>query len=239
MQAQGDASAMFAPMFKANIVASLGDLAARLERPGARFLDIGVGVASLAIAMCRAWQGLHTVGLDTFDVPLDLARRNIERAGLADRIELRRTAVEDLREEEAFDLAWMPSIFIPAPVLASAAARVRAALRPGGWMLFPIGGLSGNDERARAVFALISETWGGARPHYRGGRVSAEGGGLLDRPRPPRPSRRAPVDCRPALMHPGLRSPCPRPPSTDDHVVRGCEPFLPAKRAGNGPRVSN
>ena len=28
-------------------------------------------------------------------------------------------------------------------------------------MLFPIGGLAGGDERARAVFALISETWGG------------------------------------------------------------------------------
>ena len=103
LQAQGDASAMFAPMFKANIVGSLGDLAARLDRPGARFLDIGVGVASLAIAMCRAWQALHAVGVDTFDVPLGLARRNVERAGLADRIELRQTAVEDLREEESFE----------------------------------------------------------------------------------------------------------------------------------------
>jgi protein-L-isoaspartate O-methyltransferase len=162
LQAQGDSSAMFAPMFKTNIVASLGDLAARLDRPGARFLDVGVGVASLAIAMCRAWPELQVVGVDTFDVPLGLARRNLERAGLTHRVELRQTAIEELRDEASFDFVWMPSIFIPGAVLGAAAARVCAALRPGGWMLFPIGGLTaGADETARAVFALNSELWGG------------------------------------------------------------------------------
>ena len=111
--------------------------------------------------MCRAWPELHVVGLDTFDVPLGLARQNVERAGLADRVELRQVGVEELRDEESFELAWLPSFFIPTPVLATAVARVHASLRPGGWMLFPIGGLAGNDERARAVFALISEVWGG------------------------------------------------------------------------------
>jgi SAM-dependent methyltransferase len=161
LQAQGDSSAMFAPAFKMNFVASMGDLATRLERPGARFLDVGVGVASLAIAMCRSWPTLHVVGLDTFDVPLGMARTNVERAGLADRIELRRSAVEDLRDEESFELAWVPSFFVPSSVLAAAVARVFASLRPGGWLLFPIGGFAGNDERARSVFALICELWGG------------------------------------------------------------------------------
>jgi 2-polyprenyl-3-methyl-5-hydroxy-6-metoxy-1,4-benzoquinol methylase len=161
LQSQGDASALMAPALKANIAPTLGDLAARLERPGARFLDVGVGVASLAISMCRCWPGLQVVGLDTFDVPLGLARQNVERAGLADRIELRQVAVEELHDEESFELAWVPSFFIAAPAMATAVARVRASLRPGGWMLFPIAGLPGNDERARAVFALITELWGG------------------------------------------------------------------------------
>jgi Methyltransferase domain len=161
LQAQGDASSMVAPSLKTHIAPALGDLAARLERPGARFLDVGVGVASLAISMCRVWPGLQVVGLDTFDVPLGLARQNIDRAGLADRIELRQIGVEDLRDEESFDLAWMPSFFVPAAVLPPAVARVRASLRPGGWMVFPVGGLAGGDERARAVLALISELWGG------------------------------------------------------------------------------
>jgi hypothetical protein len=51
----GDASAMFAPALKMNLAAGLGDLAERLDRPGGRFLDVGVGVASLSIAMCRLW----------------------------------------------------------------------------------------------------------------------------------------------------------------------------------------
>jgi Methyltransferase domain len=161
LQAQGDVSAMFAPALKMNLVAMLGDLAARLDRPGARFLDVGVGVASLSIAMCRLWPGLHAVGLDTFDAPLALARQNVERAGLTDRIELRKIAVEELRDEESFELAWLPSFFIPTAMLPGAVARVRASLRPGGWMLFPIGGFAGNDERARSVFALICDTWGG------------------------------------------------------------------------------
>jgi SAM-dependent methyltransferase len=160
LQAQGDASAMFAPMFKMNLVGSMGDLAARLEAPGARFLDVGVGVASLAIAMCRSFPTLHVVGLDTADAPLALARDNIARSGLGDRIELREIAVGDLRDEASFDFAWLPSFFIPEAELATAVARVRAALRPGGWLIFPSGGYVG-DESRRAIFALVSDLWGG------------------------------------------------------------------------------
>ena len=160
LQSMGDASGRFAPMFKGGIVASLGDLAARLERPGARFLDVGVGVASLSIAMCRAFPELHVVGLDNYDVPLGIARENVARTGLSDRIELRLLAVEDLPDEQAFDLAWLPSFFIAPAAIASAVARVRAALRPGGWMVFPVASSAG-DDRQRAVFALMGEIWGG------------------------------------------------------------------------------
>lgn len=160
LQAQGDASMAMVPLFKGHVVAGLGDLAARLERPGARFLDIGVGVASLAIAMCRAWPELHVVGLDSFDTPLALARQNVARAGLAERIELRKLAVQGLRDEAAFDLAWLPSFFVDAAVLPQALARVRAALRPGAWLLLAVSGVAG-PERTRAVFALISQLWGG------------------------------------------------------------------------------
>ena len=120
LQAQGDASAGFPPMFKARFVATLGDLAARLERPGARFLDVGVGVGALTISMCRLWPELHAVGLDIYDAPLALARDNLARANLGTRVELRQLAVEALRDEAAFDLAWLPSFFIPPAVLASA-----------------------------------------------------------------------------------------------------------------------
>jgi hypothetical protein len=131
LQARGDASAAFPPMLEVNIVAGLGDLAARLDRPGARVLDVGVGVGSLAIAMCRTWPELYAVGVDVFDAPLGIARENVARAALEERIELRKAAVEDLRDEASFDVAWLPAFFLGAAVK-GAAARVQASLRPGG-----------------------------------------------------------------------------------------------------------
>jgi 2-polyprenyl-3-methyl-5-hydroxy-6-metoxy-1,4-benzoquinol methylase len=158
LQAQGDASSAFPPMFKANIVPQLGDLGARLDAPGARFLDVGVGVASLAIAMCRAWPRLSVVGLDVADAPLAIARENVAAAQLADRIELRKIPVESLTDDVGFDLAWLPGIFIPE--VAAAARRVAGSLRPGGWILFPL--MAAHDApRPRAVGALLNELWGG------------------------------------------------------------------------------
>ena len=160
LQAQGDASAAFPPMLKANMVAALGDLAARLERPGAHFLDVGVGVGSLSIAMCRLWPELHAVGVDVFDVPLAIARENIARASLEARIELRKAPIEDLLDEASFDLAWLPAFFLGAAAAKGAAARGRASLRPGGGVLRPVAGAAG-DERQKAVWAMICDLWGG------------------------------------------------------------------------------
>jgi hypothetical protein len=159
LQAQGDASSVFPPMFK-NMLPQLGDLAERLERQGARMLDVGVGVASLAIGMCQVFPQISVVGLDIFDVPLGIARENVARANLESRIELRKLAVDELTDEGAYDVAWLPSFFIPSAVLERATARVFASLRSGGWMLFPAGS-SSPAERDRAITALVTNLWGG------------------------------------------------------------------------------
>jgi SAM-dependent methyltransferase len=161
LEAQGAASGGFPPMFRMLVVPSLDDLAERLERPEARFLDVGVGVARLAIAMCRAFPALHVVGLDPFEVPLAIARETVARERLADRIELRCSGIESLTEEHAFDLAWLPLVFIPGNLVTRAVERVHAALRPGGWVLVPTLGGAG-DALQRSVWALQNELWGGA-----------------------------------------------------------------------------
>jgi 2-polyprenyl-3-methyl-5-hydroxy-6-metoxy-1,4-benzoquinol methylase len=76
LQSQGDASAALAGMVK-SVLPELDDLGARLECPDASFLDVGVGVGALAIAMCRVFPQLRVVGIDTFDAPLALARKNV------------------------------------------------------------------------------------------------------------------------------------------------------------------
>jgi predicted O-methyltransferase YrrM len=161
LRAQGDASTSFAPMFKAHLLGALDDLAARLESPEARMLDVGTGVGALAIAMCRAFPALTVVGVDAWDAPLDLARENVTSAGLRERIELRQLDITNLRDEAAFELAWLPSFFISESSLPAAVARVRAALKPGGWLLFPIGASRSSDARQQATLSLVCELWGG------------------------------------------------------------------------------
>jgi SAM-dependent methyltransferase len=138
LQAAGDASAGFPAALRARIAPALDGLAGTLSRPGAAFLDIGVGVASLSIAMARSWPGLRIVGLEPWPAALAMARRAVMAAGLGQRIELREQAAQELPDVQAFDLAWLPSLFVPRDAIAPSLAAVRRALRPGGWLLVPI-----------------------------------------------------------------------------------------------------
>ena len=156
---------MFATALRNRLAPELGDLGERLARPGARFLDVGVGVASLAIAMCREFPALTAVGLDPYEVPLTLARANVAAAGLGDRVELRASTVEQLRDQAAFDLAWLPPFFLGRrEAVAEALARIRAALRPGGWVIMP--GVNPAAGAAQmAVWSLVLDSWGGPVLH--------------------------------------------------------------------------
>jgi SAM-dependent methyltransferase len=135
LQAAGDVSAGF-PALLQRLVPRLDGLAGRLASDGASFLDVGVGAGVLAVEMVRLWPALRVVGIDCWAPALALARDNVARAGLAARIELREQAVEELPDANAFDLAWLPSVFIPGRTIPEALRRVHRSLRPGGWVLF-------------------------------------------------------------------------------------------------------
>jgi SAM-dependent methyltransferase len=162
--AAGDVSAAFPDRFEKAIVPELDDLARRLAAPGASFLDVGVGVAALSIEMARRWPSLRVVGIDPLEPALALARERVRAAGLDHRIELRQQAGEQLTDEEAFDLAWIPSLFVPESAVPAILERVHRALRPGGWLLFPMwradgDGLAGSLARLRiAMFGGLPAT---------------------------------------------------------------------------------
>jgi predicted O-methyltransferase YrrM len=136
------------------------ELAARLGRPSASFLDVGVGVGVIAIELCRAFPALRVVGLEPAPAPLAQARANVAAANLADRIELRQQGVEDLQDSEAFDLAYVAQVFIPDGVFEAGLARVWRALRPGGWVSMPAISAAGDDLEA-ALSRLRNLLWGG------------------------------------------------------------------------------
>jgi SAM-dependent methyltransferase len=134
--AQGQFSTLLAPHFREFVVPSLGsDLQMRLAQPRASFLDVGTGVAALAIAMCQLWPELHVVGIDPWAFVLEVAREQVAAAGLGDRIDLRQTRVEALEDLDRHDLAWVPTFFIPETAIERAIERVHAALRPGGYAI--------------------------------------------------------------------------------------------------------
>ena len=136
LMAQGYTSTLLASVFQRFLIPALGgDIAARLDGEGASFLDVGSGVAALSVAMCRVWPALRVVGVDPWEPALALARGHVAAAGLADRIELRAATAETLSDTAAFDLAWVPTFFIPATVLDDVVERVHAALRAGGGVI--------------------------------------------------------------------------------------------------------
>jgi release factor glutamine methyltransferase len=68
-----------------------------------RILDLGTGPGTLLLAALDQWPGATGLGIDASERALDYARRNADRLGLADRVDLRSGDWADGLEER-FDL---------------------------------------------------------------------------------------------------------------------------------------
>ncbi|HEV8623011.1 MAG TPA: methyltransferase domain-containing protein [Acidimicrobiia bacterium] len=117
---------------------------AGIGTPDARILDIGTGVGALAIAFCRTFPHSTVVGIDPWELSLELARQNVAVAGLGPRVTLRQTRIEAFEDEDGFDLVWMPVIFLAPPILKDAVQRAVKALRPGAEIV--LGRYTGSDD---------------------------------------------------------------------------------------------
>ena len=186
LQGGGEITEGFANVLP-RILPLLDGLAPRLEAPDATFLDVGTGVARLSIAMARKWPSLRVVGLDVWGPSLALARKNVANAGLEKRIEIREQPGEELSEERAFDLAWIPAPFVPQHALGPLVERVSRALKPGGWLLFAAA-KSGEDLRGAALRFRVALYGGAPSTQEEAERLLGEKG-LIDvkaLPSPPR-----------------------------------------------------
>jgi precorrin-6B methylase 2 len=162
LQAAGKATARLASSIKNAIAPELDGLVSRLQSPHAHFLDVGTGVGALSIEMAREWPQLQIVGVEPWAPALALARANVNAAQLQRRIELRGIPGETLLDERAFDLAWIPSLFVPARKMPELLRSVLRALKPGGWLLLVALRASG-DELALATARLRTACWGGSQ----------------------------------------------------------------------------
>jgi SAM-dependent methyltransferase len=159
LQGAGEITEGFANVLP-RLLPELEGLGARLERPDAAFLDVGTGVARLAIGMARKWPSLRVVGIDVWGPSLAVARKNVADARLEKRIDLREQPGEELTDERAFDLAWIPAPFVPSRALGRLVENVHRALKPGAWLLFAAA-KPGEDLRGAALRFVVS-LYGGA-----------------------------------------------------------------------------
>jgi predicted O-methyltransferase YrrM len=159
-QGQGQGGAPAVQLWTQRVFPRLDGLMERLQRPTATFLDVGTGVAEIAVQMCHLFPALRVVALEPQAAPFAEARRNVAAAALSKRIELRAQRIEDLTESEQFDLVWLPQMFLRQEVLERGLRTAWTALRPGGWIVLLAVSAPGMNLDA-AYWRLRNVLWGG------------------------------------------------------------------------------
>ncbi len=134
---QGRASAVAAEMMADQLIPGMRSVREAFAEHG-RFLDVGVGVGAVSIALCRRFPRVAVLGIDVLEPALELAMAEIIAAKLQNRIMLRHLSVAQLSAEDVFDLAWLPQPFIPWNALVDGAGAVFRALKPDGWLVMPL-----------------------------------------------------------------------------------------------------
>lgn len=128
-------------------------------------LDVGTGTAQIPIELCRQSPVMRMVAIDLADEMLAIARRNVDRAGLSDRIAIEKVNGRDLGYANgAFGSVLSNSIIhhIPNPI--DCFREMVRVCRPGGALF--IRDLLRPDSRAE-LDQLVNLHAAGANPHQR------------------------------------------------------------------------
>ena len=159
---QGRGSAVAAGLIADTVFPLMPGVAESFETGHGRFLDVGVGVAAIAIALCQRFPGVTAVGLDVLPEVVRLARDEIASAEQVDQIEVRQQSITELVDLDCFDLAWVAQPFIPRADLDAGLPRVLVALRPAGALVMPVMAVpDGETDLERAFMDHASHLMGG------------------------------------------------------------------------------
>lgn len=179
LRAQGRASARGADAFRQWTLPMLTGLEELLEAPGARMLDVGTGIAALAVAWAETFPQLTVVGLDVLPRVLAMAADTVAASSVQGRVILREQDVADLDEEDTYALAWLPAPFLPETVLREGIKRATRALVPGGWVMLGHGKF-GSDPLDNAVGRFKTVVYGGTALEDEGARAMLSDAGLTE-----------------------------------------------------------
>jgi precorrin-6B methylase 2 len=100
-----------------------------------RFLDVGTGVAGIALEAARTCPTLKIDGIDIWEPALALAHENVKDSPYSDRIAISKLDVTELPEAPQYSLVWLPTMFMRRAVVEIALDRITAALRPNAYVI--------------------------------------------------------------------------------------------------------
>jgi phosphoethanolamine N-methyltransferase len=107
---------------------------AGLDLIGKRVLDIGCGSGAIALSLVQDHGAGQVVGIDVEAPVCAAARRRVDAAGLADRVEIREVEPGPLPfGDGVFDVVFSKDSIIHIPDKEALSADVHRVLKPGGW----------------------------------------------------------------------------------------------------------
>ena len=107
--ARDSQAALNRPWFESALapaLASVPEIEAVLQAPGARIADIGCGAGWSTIALARAYPSAHLLGVDVDEPSIQAANANAESTGVADRARFLVAGGQTLEELGPFDAAF-------------------------------------------------------------------------------------------------------------------------------------
>lgn len=118
---------------------------------GSRIVDTACGAGVGLVRLAEAFPSSTIIGADGDAASLELARASLAEAGVAERVTLLHTPLEELRLDEPATLVINNISMHECRDIDRVAANVRAALEPGGWFVISDFPFPDDDEGLRSV----------------------------------------------------------------------------------------
>ncbi len=125
-------------------------LAERLAS-GCRVVDTACGSGAGVVRLAQCYPACHVIGVDGDRHSLDLAHKRAAESGLAERVTLVHSALEDMHLDETATLVVNNISMHECRDIDTVTANVKAALEPGGWFVISDFPFPDDDDGLRSV----------------------------------------------------------------------------------------